>query len=41
MGRDAEQVEDLLLEWVDLGFEVLDEVSVLVELVVGQVGEDL
>jgi len=29
------------VEWVDLGFEVLDEVSVLVELVVGQVGEDL
>ena len=41
MGRDAEQVEDLLLERVDLGFETLDEVSVLVEFVVGEVGEDL
>jgi len=41
VGRDAEQVEDLPLERVDLGFETLDEVSVLVEFVVGEVGEDL
>ena len=29
MGGDAEQVEDLLLERVDLGFEGLDELAVV------------
>jgi hypothetical protein len=41
VGGDAEQLEELPLERVDLGFEGLNEVSVPVEFVAGEVSEDL